>query len=1229
MLCINFKLAFTQFCPTNNQLISLNKYQDLLMTSNSISEKTIPINIVIFGLDDGSGYPFTIKPICFDSTDMNYKLYPNFYSKATYYDFTKNEIPVAANEVGTPNSNYYETRLNKVFEQPLPPTGLTYFNSTSNSIYNSFQICNPQSLTNSKVKFKINHYYFYRSTIVSNATNLSTTTSAVQRAFNYHSSINNEQANKVLTVYICNSLLIQNAYGEACQIIGTNGDILPAVKSLNSQPGWWIFKEHLPHELGHHFGLKHTYENNNQNNTSSNEFLDDIYSCNPIIGLTNNIMGGRRLTELSPKQAAFIHSTLETNQWQIDYIPNSFTNYSSFAYGYSPIPHAIYNDEVWDFFYKSYNDIVIKKGATLTIKCRLEMVPEAKIVVEQGGRLVIDGATITSARNAGTEHEGLWKGIEVWGDPSKSQTALDPQGNKWQGIVEMKNGATIENAYVGIITNNNTTNAGGGILDLQNSTFRNCWKSVQVQGYPNYNNIGIIKRCTFETTNMLPNGLWPAVFIDGYQFRGLKIYGNTFEFKGSGNSPMQIQDQGIGILFENSKALINGITTANISDYCDISNQNWIPNRFIGLNKGIVLRNISNLQSNITLGTTINKNYFTKCIVAIENNGMPALTITQNRIELGNNQTPFTSNNEGIINRVGTGFKIEGNCIETLNSNFNFASAIVVQDAGGDNNFVYRNTSIGNQHALLSNGKNRTATPTAYKYRGLQFLCNSNTDNNFNQRYDIAVATNLGSTTDPMLGVRYYQGGNGTNNSPKAAANTFTSSIVGAEHDIYNNTLNPIVYFFNSANSAEIPTSYSGDVSISIGQDNQCPSSLGIGIGGPIGSNGYTQLLSNYAVHNGQFLATAILYNQIIDGGNTQSLLQTITNNSNLSGEEIKEMLLNLSPNVSEEVMRKFADGSTYLTNADLLTIIAANPDVALSEELLYMLQNKANPMDEWMIDFLRDAGMYETNRTLLEQSYAQKQFERDADVLEIVRYMLNDTLSDTLNHAELRSWLSVINSPRAKYMIADDYISCGNYDAALQLVSAMNERDLDRYEIQERNGMIEWYNMLNRIHVQNMSIFEARDELQQLRHLAENITENGLAGMLAANALNKYNKDNYILPVIYPNNSTERMANTKPKKQRVIKKVQNFTSQEKKSLIDAFPNPADKQININISNIDGSSEINIIDSKGELVMKKNIIDEMIISFSTSDLSNGLYSCKILNKSGIVLKTIKVIVLHK
>lgn len=216
------------------------------MASNSISEKTIPINIVIFGLDDGSGYPFTIKPICFDSTDMNYKLYPNFYSNgvplATYYDITKNEIPVAANEVGTPNSNYYETRLNKVFEQPLPPTGLTYFSSTSNSINNSFQICNPQSLTNSKVKFKINHYYFYRSTIVSNATNLSTASSAVQRAFNYHSSINNEQANKVLTIYICNSLLIQNVYGQACQIIGTNGDILPVVNSLNSQPGWWIFK---------------------------------------------------------------------------------------------------------------------------------------------------------------------------------------------------------------------------------------------------------------------------------------------------------------------------------------------------------------------------------------------------------------------------------------------------------------------------------------------------------------------------------------------------------------------------------------------------------------------------------------------------------------------------------------------------------------------------------------------------------------------------------------------------------------------------------------------------------------------------------------------------------------------------------------------------------------------------------------------------------------------------
>jgi hypothetical protein len=88
--------------------------------------------------------------------------------------------------------------------------------------------------------------------------------------------------------------------------------------------------------------------------------------------------------------------------------------------------------------------------------------------------------------------------------------------------------------------------------------------------------------------------------------------------------------------------------------------------------------------------------------------------------------------------------------------------------------------------------------------------------------------------------------------------------------------------------------------------------------------------------------------------------------------------MLSNSPNLSDRVVQDLVKESTILQNSDLLSIIAANPDVAHNEELLSMLQEKTNPLDEWMIEFLREAGTYETNRTLLEQTFAQKQYDRE-----------------------------------------------------------------------------------------------------------------------------------------------------------------------------------------------------------------------------------------------------------
>jgi hypothetical protein len=129
-------------------------------------------------------------------------------------------------------------------------------------------------------------------------------------------------------------------------------------------------------------------------------------------------------------------------------------------------------------------DIIIKNGATLTINKLTKFNLGSKILVEQGGKLIATGANtiLTSC------HPTLkWLGVTLVGDPFYGQT------NPWNptnGIIEMSNGATIENAEIGI-NSSYTTSSGnlgtytwsGGIVRLNNATIKNCLTGVKFGPY--------------------------------------------------------------------------------------------------------------------------------------------------------------------------------------------------------------------------------------------------------------------------------------------------------------------------------------------------------------------------------------------------------------------------------------------------------------------------------------------------------------------------------------------------------------------------------------------------------------------------------------------------------------------------------------------------------------------------------------------------------------------------
>ena len=67
----------------------------------------------------------------------------------------------------------------------------------------------------------------------------------------------------------------------------------------------------------------------------------------------------------------------------------------------------------------------------------------AKIIIKPGGKLVLEkNSLLTSLCN------NKWQGIQVWGNDTDHQNSVN--GKCLQGVLELRNGATIENAVCAV-----------------------------------------------------------------------------------------------------------------------------------------------------------------------------------------------------------------------------------------------------------------------------------------------------------------------------------------------------------------------------------------------------------------------------------------------------------------------------------------------------------------------------------------------------------------------------------------------------------------------------------------------------------------------------------------------------------------------------------------------------------------------------------------------------------
>jgi subtilisin family serine protease len=490
---------------------------------------------------------------------------------------------------------------------------------------------------------------------------------------------------------------------------------------------------------------------------SSNLEIKGIEIGNGWIECTINHMG----------ETVILHKDVSVNSFYQIY--NEFNTGSSMT---------ISNDIAID------GSFTIHPGHTVTINnnATVYCTPTARIIVKCGGKLIVNGAKLTSICE-----NGLWYGIEVQGNPHLPQDI----NNTNQGIVILENEAIIENAHCGIIAGYKITLPiyflglstpitislyGGGIIVANNAHFKNNLRAVSMYSYKHkenfmyYGNISYFSNCTFEVDNNI--NFTFQVYLEDVQ--GVVFNGCRFTNSNEG--------EGIGIYVNNAGVLVNPCIpgASSIPPYYP---QKCI---FEGYHTAIYMQNTGSKRIKI-----MNAEFSNNCI-AIKAVGSNALGIescvfnvhannclSYYGVVLDNCNQYFVQNNR-FYGNDGIGLFIFGNVENNNSIKYNdFTNLCIACNVNGRHGNGYENENI----------------------TGLQFLCNR-----YESNYtDIKVDEN-GS-------IRYFQGDN-----IRAAGNEFYVQPVPPYMTTNIQNLGEhFIYFYNQNNPFQFPLNYTN---VSVVQTN-------------------------------------------------------------------------------------------------------------------------------------------------------------------------------------------------------------------------------------------------------------------------------------------------------------------------------------------------------------------------------------------------------------------------
>jgi len=861
----------------------------------------------------------------------------------------------------------------------------------------------------------------------------------------------------------------------------------------------------------------------------------------------------------------------------------------------------ITRDTIWRTQIKMDRSILVKAPAHFTIKNLVRFPYQAKIMVEPGAQLIVDGGTLSNG--CGSQ----WLGIDVWGNSSKPQNSVN------QGWVYFRNGAIVEHARIGVSTckvdvnGNIIWNTTGGIITATNCTFLNNYKAIQFLSYP-YRQYSKFENVAFQSDGGELNDINHSQleFVSLFDVYGVRFSGCRFQ-------NLNIDTT---LFYHYNSVKRYGIYSINaafsIGQLClsqTVPCSQLLSSKFSGLNYTVYAENYNPLRF-----VEINKCYFSNNFRGVYFSGMIGASLTSNTFKIPRVNATLTDTLYNLYLNTCSRYKVQENSFTSksyypyyYNANF---IGLIVNNSGIESNEIYNNQFSILKYAILAQDQNRSTTSTD----GLCLKCN---DFSFT-KFDAAIPINDPSHYSDW-GIALYQGDSLSVTGP--AGNTFspqhTSGVsdlnnLGARFKYYHHTeqlMDPRLQPDYYTNVAVRPTIWTYT------KPTGCPSKL-------VGGGSISGIKDAMAYESDTIIAKELQLSALIDGGNTESLNSEILTSTPSEAVVLRDQLISKSPFLSDTTMQSAIAKENVLPNEMIRDVLVANPQSATSDKVLEELNSRFVPMPDSMMAEIMVGEEIVSTKEMLEAEIASHKNKRAEALNDLIRIYRNDTVNPSSHDSLIALFQNQPDLP-LKYLLAFEYLNTRDTNSLNNTLAAIpSSFNLNPQQSNAHNDYLAYFLIMKSMVRNDKNIFTMDSSSIAV---VQNIYNTGLEPVktYARNILIIREALTYHEPILLPDN-------VKSSKEKKIIKMGRFVE---KSYMKVFPNPAKQYLIVEYNlkdKFNNKNEVTLIvtNTNGHNMLQKILIkrqDQELIP--TTTFSTGTYLCSI-SVNGKILDTKKFVIVE-